>query len=82
MIGGKAVMEIRRAGAWRSYELRLRETPLEGDRPDWLARPEAAALEMALGHRLGDPTARKSGARSQSCSCSSCRPGLPLLTER
>lgn len=49
VIGGVAVVEIRRARAWRSYELGLRAQPPAGDRPSWLERPEAAeTVEQGL----------------------------------
>lgn len=49
VIGGVGVAEIRRARAWRSFELGLRPTPPPSDRPDWLARPEAAeTIEQGL----------------------------------
>lgn len=49
VIGGVAAAEIRRARAWRSYELgRLAAPPLR-DRPEWLTRPDAAeTIEQGL----------------------------------
>lgn len=41
VLGGVNVVEIRRARAWRSYELGLRETPPPYERPDWLPMTEA-----------------------------------------
>lgn len=49
VIGGVAVAEIRRARAWRTYELGQRPTPPQGERPAWLTRPDAAeTIEQAL----------------------------------
>lgn len=42
VVGGVSATEVRRARAWRRYELGLTDAPPRVTRPDWLTRPEAA----------------------------------------
>lgn len=47
VIGGVTVTEIRRARAWREYEIGRRATVPRRSRPGWLAYVEAASAEAA-----------------------------------
>lgn len=42
IIGGVNAFEIRRARAWRRYEVGITDAPPRSKRPEWLSRPDAA----------------------------------------
>ena len=60
IVAGYSAGEITTARRWRAYELGIRDTPPNRDRPEWLSRPDAT--ETVEQGRIEDDPDEPGGA--------------------